>query len=896
MPTLLRNLNEPGHDNLFSSGHTLSKTDLSAQLHRVRPLQKVPGIKVGSVLNLMIETEKERAERQNAKDANLTLTGYNRAKMRDQFLDGLLTRARGLSDPNLVKALSDWIRQRVQAPSKPDPITEEDRLKFAKSAFGIRGVVGISDVHEGGNPPAIGNTPVVGVRWSRVGRDQYADFEKRVVFEKSGSRFVANVGARLGAFHKPDDKTFDSADVLLDLRVEYTDGDKSKVAYRRRFVPTLVPELRGKNNAPPSFDKGHVGKVGGVVKRVLATAHLATRFSGVSDGGRVLEFSPPVNWITKGLNGTRSPFDGRILVIEKWDREQEPDELTPLPRAFGEIRDIDIDENGLNRIRIDLAPGTTAEQWVDGGIVRIAIADEKILFSRGYGINRDSDDDNATRLDVLEAGQEDTVCYIARYLAPGTRTDESPPKTLPIYGHAGLAIFKIQSSIAPPMPKFSEVRPDEWNILFTWDVYRSEDDALVAIYDQSNDFEFELQREEIPKSNRLLALNGPRKLVDIFRALANNDFRSVTLEEEAKLAAWFGGASPAEIEADKDRSETEWLNGRLKNIVEGAAWLAPEPEETGDRTPALTVSGANMDLERREDYRWRFRARAVENPDDAGFEIFSDWTTTSDWIIPLPLKPVFDDRGAVPFARPRPKSPSIRFDIDYALSNRRTLDELKNIEYRVVVRKFVPTIAGTGGQRGFAMMNITNGIIKPYVIEEVSEGSLLARFSYEDYDIAAPDSLPNSFSYAYGFEINQLTGGNTIQKSVSFEVSADSTQNHIVPDGAYKLYASEPRKISLIQNALRATATNFSRPRYLLNLDGWHNDVGNIYVHSGDEAHIPLPTHHVDNSSKYVMMSLSGLPHHAAAVLENAKVLDVTQDGLLVSRTSQDFPMKLYLS
>lgn len=896
MPTLLRNLNEPGHSNFSSSGLALRNTDLSAQLHRVRPLQKVSGIKVASVLNLMIETERERAEYQNAKDADLPLTGYNRAKMREQFLAGLLTRTRGLSDPNLIAILSDWIRQRLQVPTTPGTSNEEDRLKFAKSAFGIRGVVGISDVHEGGNPPAIGNTPIVGVRWSRVGRDQYADFEKRVVFEKSGTRFVANDGARLGAFPKPNDGTFDRADVLLDLRVEYTDGDERKVAFRRRFLPQLVPDLRGKSDKPPSFDQGHVGQIDGDVKRVLTTAHLATKFRGVSDGGKILEFSAPIDWITKGPNGTRSPFDGRILVIEKWDRRQELDELKPLDRAFGEIRDADIDDDGLHRIRIDYAPGANATGWAEGGVIRLAIADEKVLFSRGYGINRNSDDDSTARLDVLESGQEDIVCYIARYLAPGTRTDETPPKTLPIYGHAGFAIFKVQSSIAPPIPKFSVVRPDEWNIRFEWDVNRIEDGSAVAIYDQSNSFEFELQREAIAKSSRLLASNGPRSLADIFRALTNDDFGSVTADEEAKLAAWFGGASPIEIETDRGLSETEWLRGRLKNVTEGAAWLAPEPEETGDQTPSLEVPNAKMSVERREDFRWRFRARAVENPNEEGFEIYSDWTTTSDWTTPLPLKPRFDDRGAVPFVRPRPKLPTIRFDVDYELSNRRNKDELENIEYRLVIRKFVPTIAGTSGQRGFAMMNITNGIIKPYNIDSVSDGGLLARFSYEDTDIAAPDSLPENFTYAYTFEINQLTDGKAIQKSVSFEVSSDSAGKPIVPDGAYKLYANEPRKLSLVENSLQATAANRSRPQYLLRLDGWHNTGGNVYDHRGDEAYVPLPTQYVENTVGNVMMSLSGLPHHSAAVIMNASVLKVTHGGLFVSRTDKGSPMKLYLS
>lgn len=899
MPTLLSNLDEPGYGESSSSGVTLRNTELSVHLHRVRPLQKVPGIKVSSVLNLMIETEGERAERQSVQDADLPLTGYSRAKMRAQFLAGLLARARGLKDEALIDALSGWVKKRLEVGSNPDTSTnndefkEEDRLKLAKSAFGIRGVVGITDIHEGGNPPAIGNTPVVGVRWSRVGRDQYADFEKRIVFNKSGSRFIANNNARLAAFPKPDDETFDSADVLLDLRVEYSEGDdEDKIAFRRQFVPSLVPELRGTNNTAPSFDDGHVGNVGGVVKRVLGTAHLATRFSGLSHGGKVLEFSAPVDWITSNSDGS---FDGRILVIEKWDREREPDELVPLPRAFGEIRDADIDDSGLHRIRIDFAPGTSAEDWVSGGIVRLAIAEEKVLFSRGYGINKDVGDYKAARLDVLESGQEDTICYIARYLAPGTRNDETLPKTLPIFGHAGLAIFKVQSSIAPPIPKFSEVQPDEWNIRFKWDVYRSTDDALIAIFDKSNHFEFELQREKIAKAISLRALNGTRSMADIFRALMNNDFDSVTPAEEAKLATWFTGASPTKIEMDDDPSESEWLNGRLKNVTEGAAWLASEPEETGDRTPTLSVPGANMDIERREDYRWRFRARAVENPENEGFEIFSDWTTTSDWITPLPLKPRFSEKGAVPFVRPRPKTPTIRFDIDYELTNRRTKEELANIEYCIVVRKFVPTIAGTGGQRGFATMKITNAVIKPFAINDGNSGGILVRFTYEDPDVAAPDSLPPKFTYAYTFEINQLTDGNTIQKSASFDVLKDSANKDIVPDGAYKLLANEPRKLSLVAKPLRDIATDRSHPQYLLGLDGWHKVGGNIYENRGDRAYISLPTLHVENSAGNIVMSLSGMPHHTAAVLENVKDLDVTDVGLFVSRTDELFPMRLYL-
>ncbi|NIY96356.1 hypothetical protein HC022_08865 [Salipiger sp. HF18] len=849
----------------------------------------------------MIETERERVDRQSARDADLQLTGYSRAKMRAQFLAGLLTRARGLKDQALIDALSDWIRKRIELGSntdtsaEDDEFKEEDRLKLAKSAFGIRGIVGISDVHEGGNPPAIGNTPVVGVRWSRVGRDQYADFEKRVVFNKSGSRFIAHDNARLAAFPKPDDETFDSADVLLDLRVEYNEGDdEDKVAFRRRFVPSLVPDLRGRNNTAPSIDDGHIGNVGGMVKRVLATAHLATRFSGLSDGGKVLEFGAPLEWIKKGPDGS---FDGRILVIEKWDLEQEPDELAPLPRAFGEIRDADIDDSGLHRIRIDYAPGTSAEDWIGGGIVRLAIAEEKVLFSRGYGINRDVGDYKAARLDVLESGQEDTICYIARYLSPGTRNNETPPKTIPIFGHAGLAIFRVQSSIAPPTPKFSEVQPDEWNIRFTWDVYRSTDDALIAIYDKSNHFEFELQREKIARAVSLRALNGPRSMADIFRALANNDFESVTPAEEAKLATWFTGASPTEIEMDDDPSGSNWLNGRLRIVTEGAAWLAPEPEETGDRTPTLSVPGANMDIERREDYRWRFRARAVENPEDEGFEIFSDWTTTSDWITPLPLKPRFSENGAVPFVRPRPKIPTIRFDIDYELSNRRSKEnELANIEYRIVVRKFVPTISGTGGQHGFAAMKITNAIIKPFAINDRSSGGILVRFTYEDPDVAAPDSLPPNFAYAYAFEINQLTDGNVIQKSATFDVIKDSAKKVIVPDGAYKLFANEPRKLSLLANAFQDTLTERSQPQYFLGLDGWHKVGGSVYEHSSEKADISLPTRHIEEIEGYVSMTLSGLPHYAVAILENGKVLDFTDEGVLVGRTDERSPMRLFFT
>jgi hypothetical protein len=776
----------------------------------VVPIAKLQGVGTENVLRLAIRQKGEQSS-----------TPYPLKEFRNDVVEGLLDRA-GLSDSNSRAVARRLILARIALPddNAADP---DQRLRLGLSALLLRGLVVVEDKNAV-SPPTFEGAPAVGMRWSRISRHDYPDFSEELQFKISHGQMVPT--GRVSSFADPKNTSFDGVPVLFELYFPGIPTSKDRpngVRFRGIHSNGAGKLLRlSKPIAVADLPLAPWINMGNSEDFAWGTAHPAAEYK--FDGTDTVTFINPVQWIS----GEADQQLRRLLVLEFFDPATSPEPQSPrLIRAFTELRRDHFDAATMALIRItglELCGGLSDIPAIPKtGYARLCIANDRQVIVRGYDLNQDPNNLDAATVFIVESDQEDEICYAARFLIPGQEMEIDKKSTiLPSAGDAALKAFRFASSLTPTIPRIETVEPREWNIELSWSTVRKGDgDRVEEIYDSTNSFEVQLEAERRGVARSGLASTSGRSLSEIIAAILKMDW-NITPEERERLRAWLGGHEPSTFNRNTDPDSRSYLKPLPNEIArQGAVLLAPEGAAHS------ILSDQEIGTARRETWKWRFQLRALENAEQPKFTLYSDWTPTTDWFTPLPIRPRWDALSVVGETSASP--PENRIDVEYVLYEH-SVDDLnsdKLLGFQLIVRKgLVPNFGG-----------------KPIVITErilgereriVRGGTPVIKFQYVDEEVVQRKES-DGLTYRYECEINQLNNDAVVTKGEIF-----NRMEAILPETQLLLTGYEKLK-RLNQTSLFIAASESVHILELRGL-GWKQlDAGNVFVPRWNRKTLELP-------------------------------------------------------
>ncbi len=859
------------------------------------PLPHVEGLQTDDVLKVLV-------------DAPSNITSENLQWFRSAFIDGMLDRTRSVTGESAIakdaKTLfSSWLTRNL---TPKDVVDSDSRRARIASVLATRGFVAVRDPNVSATPTDNG-IPIVGARWSRITRSEYSDFERLTQLNYSEATLTA--AHQLDAFVKPADSVqpfFVEGPILLQLLIpgrrsevsdesmrppqtyrQLVEGDVAKQARDGKIDYTVLP------NAPALFEP----------ERIWGTVHWGTRFRRDK---RRIQFNPPLH-----LDGNAEHRTiGAVLVLEL---TESTDSLS-WHRTLAEIDVDDVQDDQLMSLRI-LTDHTTAD-LPNNGLVRVSFAKERVIRTVRYGRNQ-SDLNGSSRADtsesglwisVIEPGQEDKIGYVARFVVPG-RPEKDSNRVLSSAGPAGCQLIRFASSVTPPTPRIKDIRPEQWNIRFKWstDYVADENGHRELLYDMTNWFEFRLGvRQNDPRATQ--RKDGSRSLFSILSQIRHGRWSPLSEDDKKKIRSWLGGCLDRTEESITDTSETLVFRRSADLVLSGTICLASDnqrhPLDLDTTLPYLLESPT--DVRRRDNYQWRFQVRALENTDFNGtptdYTLMSEWTPVSDWIRPLPIKPILSNHFLLRDLLEADEPQNV-VRLRYIATNR-SLGEFyegtevlsrRYIDYELAVWKDVAIPERTAGGTTFMTVRQPNRLLSMRSISDEG-GQVIVSFEFRDFAVAPRNTT--SQNYTYVFQLCQV------------EICADQQNNRIV------VARSEPYKISIMpqseiqidgfeplfnpsQPSTRPTVEGNHRLSLVDRLTtlGWRQDgSGNVFAKTfpkGQQATVaPFVGQLIDHRISGLIVELADESPYSVALIENADyVLDPDKLTILPKGT-----VRLYLA
>jgi len=783
---------------------------ISVVPYLTKPLAKVEGISTELVIG--------RVGAINDPDSG---TQKNAQKFLGYFLQGLLLRSQGTNPPlpdDLAGELKQYITSNI---TTPQPTPQMLSVLFP------RGYVAIEDPNIWtADDPLItkSGAAILAVQWGRITRHEYVNFES----QNPSTIAALQLKCDSGDFGSPNNFVADGAKVIADI--EALDG-------------TLPAATRW--GICGTWDKSSGGvALGGPVANassVRACVHTGTRFTINVDGA--LALTSPI------LLADPAQTIGSILAVDILP-DDEVGETKLGTSAIGALRNPgfavikakDVQNNALVTLSATTWPGKAPNKLTSGWL-RVASCRAKVITVSSYMAPpltpTAASASGKNSISMLEQDLEDNVCFVGKIVVSGANeTDAS-------LGPASPVVFRVPSSVAPPIPVIRSIISKPWNIEVGWMAKTPDGTPLF-------DFDTHLQVAlECTKLNtsRLSSRDGANLATILGRMIAGGwpDGDG----EWATVAAWLGNPTMARAAV-----------GTLPRFSDppkvfsnpGAGSLLIAPSAQGG---SLDWTGQEADILqwRRENYAWRVRLRAVANFDNPDFAIYSDWTLATEPISSLPLVPQFIRAlEPVPTVFPRP---TIAIFVNYTTRYRQP-DEFATLGYQLVVRKYLivpdPTKKFPGDHDTAPYSERV--IIGPFTPEPVGN-QYLWRFQFTDREVAPHEKYADKPTYSYELELQQLRISvqphmppSVVTKSKVFTVLPPLDPNCTVTiEAAEPDYDQPERAMAKIQVQLVGaadaegatstvtldpsnntwTATNDNAPNLLANLAGTFVSGTNLY-------------------------------------------------------------------
>ncbi len=830
------------------------------------PLESIEGVVIADVLELM-----------NSSSSPPSGANYDPEQFRDDYVLGILRRTPKLEEnPALLLAFREWIEHRIRIPES------------ARTVFGVRGVIGISDPNSGDlvDPEGV---PIVGATYSRITRHDYSDFATPIQFVRTaGADYFAAAEPVTGYEHEADDR-LSSLDTYIDLLLPGREGTSREANARFRTIASgigsdlargRIPNAAlGQGGAdPPLFDNDFL----------LATVHPVIGVDGIVGDKLVLADG--------GIPGFGDEDERSLMAFELVVQDQPED--GPTHRGFGEIRADDLKDGAL----VSLSGIAVSQMDVLSGQVlrfaKLAFAEPKPIETLDYqkqssavgtAEGASTVETARTVMSVIEADQEDVICIVARYLVPGPQIEESDNDiTKPRKGYAELAVFPFRSSITPPMPTLRSVIPLEWNLRFEWETLRrvsisgnpvdpgAAGTVRRPIYDATNEFDVDLEWRRARPDNTFSPLSTSRSLAVVLSESLLGGTWQISDPERAMLQSWLRGEP---INTRRIAAESGRYTARLPaNVVsDGSVLLAPKPEDPSE--PHLGLPG--IGLTRRDTWEWRCRIQAIENPNIPGFELRSNWTDWTDWFTPRPIMPRWQPMNPhQPISQPG-NYPSSEFHILYNARNKTMADvgAEGGTSYQLIIRRAVAEQVEGAQPNNAPTRLVTVAVVPGAVVPERSNSYPVLEFYYTDQEVVARGDAPRGFGYDYEFEVHLIEGERVVSKGEStLIVNSENQFSNLPPEYRFEIVGFERDFGSVLprQQPIAIAASSYQLSAELV-AQGWKQTTGNSY--DGDLAieprlYIPLKILKQAPIHGGSRLFLDGDPGFTSAILLGAEVDD----------------------
>jgi hypothetical protein len=687
----------------MSMGSLLQPIDLL--LYRTRPVAKVEGISTEAVMT--------RVSAINDPDAQ---TRADAERLLSSFFQGLLARSQGSNPPlpsELAMELELYIRSNISSPRMLSTL-------FPRGYFAV-----IDPNRWSVENPLVTKTAaaILGLRWSRVARHDYVNFEDQTAAHVTGSDLICNDGdfSGLTSF------VADGAKLIADI--ESLDGSLP-VGTRWGIIASL------NGSASTIVLSGQV-----TATRALAVVHPGAHFTTSGDGSLILD--PPIPLIDQ------AQLLGSILAIdilpdaEVGETEIGTSEIATLRNVgFSVVKSKDLQNDTLVSLSSPVWP-KAAPNSVSSGWLRIAKCGSKVISVQSY-MKPTEVDGNVTSqnlVSLLEQDREENVCFFGRIVSSGSKATNAS------LGPVSPMVFRLPSSISPQIPviKTFEARP--WNISVQW---VSKTVSGMPVYNDDTEFQVGLECIELGTEENPL-LHGGADLATILSRMVSGGWPNDD-DEWGTVADWLANRTPPRSAIGTPPRFSDPTPKTFSNVGAGSFLVSP----SGAAGQSLDWTGQEADILRwrRENFLWRVRLRAVTNPKDKDFSIFSDWTLPAGPIAALPLVPRII-RPTSPVATTTYSRPTITILVNYATQYRQPSD-FSTLSYQLVVRKYliVPDPKNrTPGDHNTAPCS--ERVVQPSPPQPMGS-QYLWQFQFIDREIAPHEEYADNLSYTYELELQQL--------------------------------------------------------------------------------------------------------------------------------------------
>jgi hypothetical protein len=686
----------------LSIGSPLKPVDLL--LYRTRPVAKVDGVSTEAVVS--------RVSAINDPDAQ---TRANAERLPDSFFQGLLARSRGSNPPlssELAVELELYIRSKISTPQM-------------LSTLFPRGYLAAIDPNVWEvEAPLITKTgaAILGIRWSRIARHDYVNFQDQVPSHVQATKLVCNAGDFGGLISFVADGTNLIADI------ESLDGG-------------LPAGTRWGISATLNAAAGGV-VLGGQVTTAQARSavHPGAHFTTLKDGSLMLD--PPIPLVNQ------DELLGSILAVDILPDAQVGDTrvgtsaIAPLRNVgFSVVKTSDLKANTLVSLSSPAWPKASPNS-ISSGWVRIAKCEPKVISVQSY--MKPVETNGAAKIgqnlvSLLEQDREENVCIFGRIISSGSKATNAS------LGPASPTVFRLPSSVSPQIPTIKSVSARPWNVEVKW---VAETASGQPVYNDDTQFQVGLECIELGTSASP-SLRGGADLATILSRIVSGGWPNDDDEWET-VADWLANR-PAARSAVGTPPRFDDVPKAFSNPGAGSFLISP----SGSKEPSLDWTGQEADILqwRRENFLWRIRLRAITNPNEADFAIFSDWTLPAGPVAALPLVPQLKAGvNPTPIAYSRP---TIAILVDYT-TQYRLPSEFSTLTYQLVVRKslIVPNPSKRlPGDHDTAPCS--ERIVQPSAPQQTGN-KYLWRFQYIDREIAPHEKYGDNPTFAYEIELQQL--------------------------------------------------------------------------------------------------------------------------------------------
>jgi hypothetical protein len=396
----------------------------------------------------------------------------------------------------------------------------------------------------------------------------------------------------------------------------------------------------------------------------------------------------------------------------------------------------------------------------------LAPANSTVITSRKYGAgNLAPPSGSGTALPMADGawvvgpGGEETVCLIARFIAPGLPVASSGGASVN-YGPPTYISRLLYDSLTPDVPMISGVTADVWNLRIDW---TASDDSVQEI---------RIGYRLVQAGSAVAAHDASSTLQSAFRALLSGtydmgdpatkqlvldwlSFKSVTPSYQGSTNTWTF-LDPIQLTPYTDPAS------RVKSI-----WFYPK---SGSAIPSIfQPSDGDVYFAMRDQYEFQFALRSVASAENSAYAVRSAWTVPSGPLSTLPRTALWQAPTPPSSLGNTAAGPRIDINVTHQLPFRDTPGDLTDLTagalaYRLIVRRLV--------QDGVIPVHnrpdLTGGVLTQRILlnPQLSPPNThppTVQFVYSDCEVTAPDVVMNSGGnfYKYELQIEQVRRGDT---------------------------------------------------------------------------------------------------------------------------------------